>query len=70
MIVRVDSKACCGHGRCYALCPEVFGEDDDGYPVIASPAVPAAQENRVRRAADNCPEAAIEILPGSDEPGA
>ena len=28
--VKVDSAKCVGHGRCYELAPDVFGEDERG----------------------------------------
>ena len=31
MKVRVDPDLCVGHGRCYALAPEVFEPDDFGH---------------------------------------
>jgi ferredoxin len=61
MKVSVDFALCCGHGRCYALCPEVFLEDEAGYPVIECDAVPAEHEAGVRSAARNCPEHSISI---------
>jgi len=30
MIIKLDSDACQGHGRCYALSPDLFDSDDDG----------------------------------------
>jgi len=66
MKVRIDLETCCGHGRCYALCPEVFAEDEEGYPVLTDTTIPPGLEARVRRAADNCPEAAIEIGTAQD----
>ncbi len=62
MKARIDLERCCGHGRCYALCPEVFAEDDDGYPILSPLPIAEGLADRVRRAADNCPEAAITIL--------
>ena len=66
MNVRIDSQRCQGHGRCYELAPEIFGEDDEGYGVVLQAGVeePGAQP-RARLAAANCPEAAIEIVEGS-----
>ena len=61
MKVKVDRDLCVGHGRCYVLCPEVYGEDEAGYCVILQADVPAAQEATARRAADNCPELAITV---------
>ena len=31
MNVVLDSEACVGHGRCYALAPEVYDADDEGH---------------------------------------
>ena len=30
---RVDAK-CVGHGRCYELAPDVFGDDERGHCVV------------------------------------
>lgn len=61
MKVRVDKDVCTGHGRCYTICPEVYGEDEEGYCVIAEPEVPEALREAARRGADNCPELAISV---------
>jgi ferredoxin len=61
MRVRVDGDACTGHGRCYALAPEVFAPDDRGHCLILTEAVPAEQEAQARAAEANCPERAISI---------
>ena len=66
MRVRVDASLCVGHGRCYALAPEIFGEDERGRCLIASEEVPEALTDRARMGADNCPEEAIEILEDPD----
>ena len=34
MRARIDNDKCTGHGRCYTLAPEVFGEDDEGYGTV------------------------------------
>jgi ferredoxin len=61
--VRIDPERCQGHGRCYDLAPDLFGEDDEGYgTVLADGAVPAAHEHDARRAVTNCPERAIELI--------
>lgn len=59
MRVSVDLNRCTGHGRCYALCPEVFEEDDAGHCQIVLREIPEALEDRARMAAENCPELAI-----------
>ena len=68
--VRVDRDRCTGHGRCYALAPEVYEPDDEGFCVIAQQDVDVAKqyEDVARRGALNCPEDAIEVL--EDQEGA
>lgn len=61
MKVRLDSEACVGHGRCYDLAPDVYGEDENGHCRILRARVPRDLEDQARRGADNCPEAALEI---------
>ena len=34
MRVSIDSATCQGHGRCYDLAPDLFGEDEEGYAVL------------------------------------
>jgi ferredoxin len=60
--VHVDQEKCQGHGRCYALAPEVFEPDDIGNGVeIGDGVVPPELEETARRAVENCPEQAIEL---------
>ena len=66
MKARIDFERCTGHGRCYALCPEVFAEDDTGYPTLDDSPIPDGLADRVRRAADNCPESAIALVGGEN----
>ena len=65
MRITLDSSKCQGHGRCYALAPDVFDSDDEGYAVLrlADGAVPPELEHAAQLAADNCPEYAIEVTP-------
>jgi ferredoxin len=61
--IELDSDVCTGHGRCYELAPEVFGDDDEGYSVVLIAGdLPAGLENLARRAAGNCPERAITVI--------
>ena len=65
MKVQISSELCQGHGRCYDLAPDLFGEDDEGYGTVRGDGtVPPGQEEDARRAVSNCPERAIEILEG------
>ncbi|MEN3539508.1 ferredoxin [Microbispora sp. ZYX-F-249] len=60
MKVTIDPQRCQGHGRCYDLAPELFGEDDEGYGrVLGDGVVPPGGERAARVAAANCPERAI-----------
>lgn len=63
MRVTLDSELCQGHGRCYALAPDLFDSDDDGYGFVIPDdgIVPEGREDAARLAADNCPEFAITV---------
>ena len=61
MKVRVDLFKCVGHGRCYVLAPDVFGDDDRGHCVLKLEQVPAALVAQARLGEENCPEGAIFI---------
>jgi len=61
MKVRVDASLCVGHGRCYALAPEVYGDDERGHCRIIREIVPPELEKQARAGEENCPEGAIEI---------
>lgn len=59
---RIDAECCQGHGRCYDLVPDLFGDDDEGYGrVLGDGTVPPGREQDARLAAANCPERAIEL---------
>jgi ferredoxin len=66
MRVQIDPALCQGHGRCYDLVPDLFGEDEDGYATLsrltADGQVPAGREDDTQLAADNCPESAIVLV--------
>jgi ferredoxin len=64
--VRVHPERCVGHGRCYELAPEVYGEDERGHCRIARPAVPRELEARARLGAEACPESAIAVEEEAD----
>lgn len=61
MKVRLDEDACVGHGRCYAIAPDVFDADDQGHCVLrfADEPVPVALIDHARQAVANCPEKAL-----------
>ena len=62
MRIVVDEAVCTGHGRCYALSPELFDADDHGHVVVLQPDVPPGLEAAARQAAANCPEGAISLV--------
>ena len=63
MKLQINTDACQGHGRCYDLAPELFGEDDEGYgQVLGDGIVPPDREREARLAVANCPERAIQLL--------
>lgn len=61
MKVTVDPERCQGHARCWEICPEVFGLDDEGHSVVLVDEVPAEFEASARDAVNNCPERAITV---------
>jgi ferredoxin len=61
--VQISSERCQGHGRCYDLVPDLFGEDEEGYSrLLGDGTVPPGKEREARLAEANCPERAIEVL--------
>ena len=61
MRITVDGETCVGHGRCYALAPDVYAPDDRGHCEIVVDEVPAELEEQARAGEANCPERAITI---------
>ncbi|MGY2130019.1 ferredoxin [Blastococcus sp. SYSU DS0617] len=63
MRVAINAETCQGHGRCYDLAPDLFGEDEEGYATLtaltADGTVPEGREGDIRLAAANCPESAV-----------
>lgn len=65
MKVRIDTERCQGHGRCYDLVPDLFGDDDEGFgQVLGDGDVPPDGERGARLAVANCPERAIDLVEG------
>jgi ferredoxin len=61
--IHVDLDRCEGHGRCYAIAPDLLEPfDDHGHSqFIGSPIDPSDAElfNRADRAVQSCPEEAL-----------
>lgn len=66
MKVSIDDERCEGHGRCYAIAPQVFAPDDLGNAqVVGDGTVAPEHEETARLAVANCPEQAITIEEGA-----
>jgi ferredoxin len=60
MKLRLDNDLCVGHGRCYALAPELFDADDRGHCVLKYEGdIPVELETAARTGSENCPEDAL-----------
>jgi ferredoxin len=62
MKISVDVGLCNGHGRCYALVPALFLDDERGFgQVRGDGSVPPGLEPDAERAVRACPERAVHI---------
>ena len=59
--LRLDAALCSGHGRCYVLAPEVFGEDERGHCVLLVEQVEGESLTAALSGEQNCPEGAISL---------
>ena len=63
MRIELNEDLCVGHGRCYALAPDVYDADDRGHCTLLHDGdVPADLEDQARTGAANCPEDAITVV--------
>lgn len=65
MRVLVDSKRCCGAGRCVMVAPKVFDQSDDGTVVLVEEWPPPEQHKVVREAVSVCPASALRLEEGA-----
>lgn len=61
MKIKIASEKCQGHGRCYAIAPDIFQVDENGYLGPGEILVEPAQEEIAKRAVRACPERALTI---------
>jgi ferredoxin len=61
MKVTVDFDLCASTGSCMQVCPEVFEVREDGYLYVLQEEPPESLSEKVRMAADMCPNAAISV---------
>ena len=60
----IDEDICQGHGRCYALFPELFApKDDDGKAAVLEADVEGSRLADAQQAVRECPERAIAVRP-------
>jgi ferredoxin len=64
MKISIDPVACTGHGRCYALAPDLFEDDEQGYgQVLGDGDVSPDAATAARAAISSCPEQAVHLDP-------
>lgn len=61
MKVRLERAKCAGHAQCYAVDPNLFPIDDDGYSTLEPHAVDPADAKAIRDGVASCPELALII---------
>ncbi|ODU04509.1 MAG: hypothetical protein ABS81_09545 [Pseudonocardia sp. SCN 72-86] len=59
MKLQVDVSGCMGNARCYAVAPELFELNDEGYVDTELIDVPEGRERMARLAVESCPEQVI-----------
>jgi ferredoxin len=62
MKIRIDKARCVGNARCWAIAPELYSLDDEGYIATEGFDVPPGKESLARRGARACPERVIEVI--------
>ncbi len=61
MKIRIDRQRCTGNARCWAIAPDLFPLDEEGYIATEGFDVPPGEEALARRAARACPERVIAV---------
>ncbi|MFD1858354.1 ferredoxin [Aeromicrobium camelliae] len=63
MFIEIDATKCMGHGRCYAVAPDLLTDDDEGFVAERGQRweVPADLLDQAQEAVDACPEGAIAV---------
>lgn len=61
MKLKVNADLCQGHGRCYALAPELFDLDENGNAQAKDVEIDETNKERANLARLNCPEGAISL---------
>ena len=66
MRITIDRETCIGSGNCVHWLPAVFDQDDEGYAIVLDPT--AADDDKIREAARNCPTRSIILEDGPAAP--
>ena len=61
MKVRLERSKCAGHAQCYAVDPDLFPIDDEGYSILEDRDVAPGDEQLIRDGVASCPELALII---------
>lgn len=61
MKIVVEREKCSGHARCFAMGPDIYELDDEGYIALTERDVPSHLEQQAVDGAQSCPEGAISI---------
>ena len=62
MKIRIDKARCTGNARCWAVAPDLYPLNDEGYIESDGFDVPPGQEALARRGARAWPERVIEVV--------
>ena len=61
MKVRLERSKCAGHAQCYAVDPDLFPIDEEGYSTLREHTVALGDEQATRDGVNACPELALII---------
>jgi ferredoxin len=61
--LKVDRRACAGHGLCYGTAPDLLDCDEVGDPVVPAGPVPSELLGQAEQIVQMCPERALAIEP-------
>jgi ferredoxin len=59
--IRLIRSKCAGHAQCYAVAPDIFPIDDEGFCILEERVVRADEAAAVRAGVASCPELALVI---------
>ena len=61
MKIRLVRSKCAGHAQCYAVAPDIFPIDDEGFCILSERVVRPDEVAIVRAGVASCPELALVI---------